>query len=87
MDRYRDLIEPDVNQFRIGVTMREQSLTAVVTDKRKIETRYVDVLKPSLNDAILRVEACGCGSDYSPLQGTKRNGRATYTFDFLAGLQ
>lgn len=45
--------------------MPEQSLTAVVTDKRKIEMRYFDVPKPSLNDAVLKVELCGiCGSDY-----------------------
>ena len=45
--------------------MAEQSLTAVVTDKRKIEMRHFDVPKPSAADAILKVEPCGiCGSDY-----------------------
>jgi threonine dehydrogenase-like Zn-dependent dehydrogenase len=45
--------------------MAEQSLTAVVTDKRKIEMRYFTVPKPSGADGILKVELCGiCGSDY-----------------------
>lgn len=45
--------------------MPEQSLTAVVTDKRKIEMRHFEVPKPSGADAILKVELCGiCGSDY-----------------------
>jgi len=45
--------------------MPEQSLTAVMTDKRKIEMRHFDVPKPSAADAILKVELCGiCGSDY-----------------------
>jgi threonine dehydrogenase-like Zn-dependent dehydrogenase len=45
--------------------MAEQSLTAVVTDKRKIEMRYFNVPEPSGADGILRVELCGiCGSDY-----------------------
>jgi len=45
--------------------MAEQSLTAVVTGKRKIEMRYFPVPKPSADDAILKVELCGiCGSDY-----------------------
>ena len=45
--------------------MAEQTLTAVVTDKRKIEMRYFPVPKPSSDDAILKVELCGiCGSDY-----------------------
>ena len=45
--------------------MADQSLTAVVTDKRKIEMRYFPVPKPSSDDAILKVELCGiCGSDY-----------------------
>lgn len=45
--------------------MAEQSLTAVVIDKRKIEMRYFAVPKPFAGDAILKVELCGiCGSDY-----------------------
>lgn len=45
--------------------MAEQSLTAVVTDKRQIEMRYFDMPKLSADDAMLKVELCGiCGSDY-----------------------
>ena len=45
--------------------MAQQSLTAVMTDKRKIEMRYFPVPKPASDDAILKVELCGiCGSDY-----------------------
>ena len=42
-----------------------QSLTAVVTDIRKMEMRQYAVPEPSRNDAVLKVELCGiCGSDY-----------------------
>ena len=42
-----------------------QSLTAVMTDKRRLEMRYFDVPEPRSADAILKVELCGiCGSDY-----------------------
>jgi threonine dehydrogenase-like Zn-dependent dehydrogenase len=45
--------------------MPEQSLTAVVTDKRQIEMRYFDVPQLAADDALLKVELCGiCGSDY-----------------------
>jgi len=45
--------------------MAEQTLTAVVTDKRRVEMRYFPVPKPSAGDGILQVELCGiCGSDY-----------------------
>jgi len=42
-----------------------QSLTAVVTDIRKIEMRQFAVSEPAQNDAVLKVKLCGiCGSDY-----------------------
>lgn len=42
-----------------------QSLTAVMTDIRKIEMRQFAVPEPAKNDAVLKVELCGiCGSDY-----------------------
>jgi threonine dehydrogenase-like Zn-dependent dehydrogenase len=42
-----------------------QSLTAVVTDIRKIAMRYYPVPKAAPTDAVLKVELCGiCGSDY-----------------------
>ena len=42
-----------------------QSLTAVVTDIRKIEMRYYPVPEAAQTDAVLKVELCGiCGSDY-----------------------
>ena len=42
-----------------------QSLTAVVTDIRKIEIRHYPVPEAGPTDAVLKVELCGiCGSDY-----------------------
>ena len=42
-----------------------QSLTAVVTDIRKIEMRHYPVPEAGPLDAVLKVELCGiCGSDY-----------------------
>jgi len=42
-----------------------QSLTAVVTDIRKIEMRHYPVPEAAQTDAVLKVELCGiCGSDY-----------------------
>jgi hypothetical protein len=45
--------------------MDKKSLAAVIVDKRRMELREFAVPIPSVNDAVLRVEACGiCGSDY-----------------------
>jgi threonine dehydrogenase-like Zn-dependent dehydrogenase len=42
-----------------------QSLTAVVTDIRKIEMRHYPVPDAAQTDAVLSVELCGiCGSAY-----------------------
>ena len=42
-----------------------ESLTAVVTDIRKIEMRHFPIPDASQTDAVLKVELCGiCGSDY-----------------------
>ncbi len=60
--------------------MAEQALTAVVTDKRKIEMRYFPVPKPSSNDAI---ELCGiCGSGCRPCHGATRRGGQSGQEDF-----
>ncbi len=45
--------------------MDKKSLAAVITDKRRMELREFAVPTPKLDDAVLKVEACGiCGSDY-----------------------
>ncbi len=45
--------------------MDKKSLAAVITDKRRMEMREFAVPTPKLDDAVLKVEACGiCGSDY-----------------------
>ncbi len=42
-----------------------ESLTAVVTDMRKIEMRRFPIADAAQTDAVLKVELCGiCGSDY-----------------------
>src|SRR6266403_5601832 len=42
-----------------------ESLTAVVTDIRKIEMRRFPIPDAAQTDAVLKVELCGiCGSDY-----------------------
>ena len=45
--------------------MDKKSLAAVITDKCRMELREFAVPTPKLDDAVLKVEACGiCGSDY-----------------------
>ena len=50
--------------------MTETAYAAVLTEKRKFETREVDLPDIGADDGLLRMEAAGlCGTDYEQYDG------------------
>jgi threonine dehydrogenase-like Zn-dependent dehydrogenase len=57
-------------------------LAAVLTDFNKLELQELPVPEPGMNEAVVRIKACGiCATDYKAIKGIRTN----VTFPFIAG--